>query len=391
MLRKMDTGNTIEEQRLSVRTGTKILISSCAALVFILVCNQVEAQRQEPGNIIPNAGFEEKRALPEKWYYRGSDFTRAVKFWSSPTEASPDYYGPEIRVPKFWRDRGFGNIQPFEGRRFVGLTMYGCVHGKPHCREYIQIHLSEALVVGQDYEFSFWTARLPGSLAIDRIGLYLSTIPVEMATDEILPSKPQWHLQEVLNIKPAIWQKISWKFTAKDRSEFLTLGNFFTDEQTRFIKTGRRGFDYAYYYFDDLHLTKLEPIIETSVRDNDLTRKTLVTGQVVELQNIYFDLDSDELLPISYVELNKLRFLFHYYPKLEVEIRGHTDSQGGWDYNIDLSKRRAEAVVKYLVKMGVNKKRIQSKGFGRAKPIDTNDTPEGRQKNRRVEFLVLKK
>ena len=106
----------------------------------------------------------------------------------------------------------------------------------------------------------------------------------------------------------------------------------------------------------------------------------LVKGDVIVLEKIYFDLDSHELLPISYLELNKLRLIFHYHPGLQVEIHGHTDSQGGHEYNMGLSKRRAKSVVQYLRKMGVEKERLNFKGFGRTKPIDTNNTAEGRQK-----------
>lgn len=74
----------------------------------------------------------------------------------------------------------------------------------------------------------------------------------------------------------------------------------------------------------------------------------------------------------------------------KLEIQGHTDNVGGANYNQKLSEDRANAVKKYLVDKGVSSARITAKGFGMTKPIATNDTPEGRSKNRRVEFLITK-
>jgi outer membrane protein OmpA-like peptidoglycan-associated protein len=76
-------------------------------------------------------------------------------------------------------------------------------------------------------------------------------------------------------------------------------------------------------------------------------------------------------------------------PDIEVEIQGHTDNVGKHDYNITLSQSRADAVKKWLVNAGISSSRITTKGFAFDKPLATNDTPEGRQQNRRIEFLRI--
>ena len=76
---------------------------------------------------------------------------------------------------------------------------------------------------------------------------------------------------------------------------------------------------------------------------------------------------------------------------LLVEVQGHTDNQGAKGLNEGLSTRRAKAVVDALVKRGIAKQRLSSKGFGQDKPIADNDTPDGRQKNRRVQFEIQKR
>ena len=73
----------------------------------------------------------------------------------------------------------------------------------------------------------------------------------------------------------------------------------------------------------------------------------------------------------------------------KLEVRGHTDSRGGAAANLNLSKRRAASVLKWLVAHGVAPERLGSNGFGQTRPIDTNDTEDGRKNNRRVEFRII--
>ncbi|HMA93946.1 MAG TPA: OmpA family protein, partial [Polyangiaceae bacterium] len=74
-----------------------------------------------------------------------------------------------------------------------------------------------------------------------------------------------------------------------------------------------------------------------------------------------------------------------------IQVQGHTDNRGAKGMNKALSDKRAAAVKKWLVNAGVEEKRLESKGFGQDQPIDTNDTDEGRQNNRRVQFIILEK
>ena len=77
------------------------------------------------------------------------------------------------------------------------------------------------------------------------------------------------------------------------------------------------------------------------------------------------------------------------YPYIEIRIEGHTDSQGGDDYNLKLSNDRAASVFNYLVNKGIDSSRMKSQGFGEASPLDTNRTEQGRANNRRVEFHIV--
>lgn len=131
-----------------------------------------------------------------------------------------------------------------------------------------------------------------------------------------------------------------------------------------------------------------------SEQEKELTRtvelRKLETGMVSILRNIYFDFDKATFQQESYNELNKLERMMQQNPMMRVEIAGHTDNIGTAAYNLTLSKRRAEAVKDFLTKKGIDARRITAVGFGKSRPLASNDDEEeGRELNRRVEFKVI--
>lgn len=113
-------------------------------------------------------------------------------------------------------------------------------------------------------------------------------------------------------------------------------------------------------------------------------------GLTVRLKNIYFDFDKTTLKSESFVELNKVVDFLKQNPSVSIEISGHTDSKGSDTYNQNLSQGRSQAVVDYLISQGIDSSRLEAHGYGESKPIDSNETEDGRANNRRVEFTVLK-
>lgn len=109
----------------------------------------------------------------------------------------------------------------------------------------------------------------------------------------------------------------------------------------------------------------------------------------IRLNNIFFDFDKFTLRSESYPELNRVAEFLEEQPSIKVEIAGHTDNIGTEEYNMSLSKKRAESVTNYLIKKGISRDRINATPFGESRPRDTNETKEGRQNNRRVEFTIL--
>ncbi len=358
-------------------------------LFFLL--NFLSSAQKPSANIVPNPSFERYASAPIGWSYKGSYFGEVVKYWFSATTASPDIYGPDVHVPMDWAEKGFGDQKPRTGKSFAGLTLFGCTNGKPHCREFVEIQLAEPLVIGQAYYVEFWVTHLAKSLQINNLGAYFSISEIKRQTDEVLVRDAQVSAKDIVPAPGGKWVKVSGQFVAKYEAEYMVIGNFRDDFNTLSIAPSEDCFNYAYYYVDDVLVKKIPPYKPVPVKSDDLTRQKLEPGKIIQLKNIYFEFDKDELMPRSFVELNKLLKIMRENPKLSIEIMGHTDALGDDDYNLDLSRRRALAVVNFLLENKVNKNRLRSHGEGEAKPIASNETDEGRAQNRRVEFVVVKK
>jgi outer membrane protein OmpA-like peptidoglycan-associated protein len=119
--------------------------------------------------------------------------------------------------------------------------------------------------------------------------------------------------------------------------------------------------------------------------------KNIEEGSAIVLENIFFEFNKTELLPESYAELDKIADFMIENNINRIEISGHTDSEGSDAYNQKLSEGRAQAVVNYLISRGVHPVSMEAVGYGKTRPIDTNLTEEGRARNRRVEFMLVKK
>jgi outer membrane protein OmpA-like peptidoglycan-associated protein len=104
---------------------------------------------------------------------------------------------------------------------------------------------------------------------------------------------------------------------------------------------------------------------------------------------ILFDIDKSDLRPVSKTNLAELAKILNKYPDTNILIEGHTDDTGSDDHNMTLSKDRAQSVAFYMATLEVKSARFSTAGYGATQPIVMNDTPEGRQKNRRVDIAVI--
>ena len=155
-------------------------------------------------------------------------------------------------------------------------------------------------------------------------------------------------------------------------------------------KDYRLSVDVDGYVFQNLNV-KLEGASDKEKTINrQVAMRKIAVGVTSILRNIYFDFDKATFKTESYTELNKLEGMLSQNQNMVMEIGGHTDAVGTKGYNKYLSLKRAQAVKDYLTKKGINTRRIKTVGYGKSRPLASNDDEQGgRELNRRVEFKVL--
>ena len=122
--------------------------------------------------------------------------------------------------------------------------------------------------------------------------------------------------------------------------------------------------------------------------------KDVDLAKVLNIKEIYFDLDKSDIRPDAAVELAKIVEVMRENPKMKIDIRSHTDSRASDEYNLRLSERRAKATLEWMVKQGIERKRLTAKGYGETQLVNgcSNGVPctdEEHQANRRSEFIIV--
>ena len=139
-----------------------------------------------------------------------------------------------------------------------------------------------------------------------------------------------------------------------------------------------------------LEIIDEKPLVPVLSFGAEELKKALDSEGRVAVYGINFAVNSDSLQLGAEKVLSEFVKLMTLYPELKIEIQGHTDNTGAAQHNLDLSSKRAESVKNFIVLYGIESSRLVPKGYGMTKPIDSNDTDEGRAKNRRVELTKIK-
>ncbi|MDD4857885.1 MAG: OmpA family protein, partial [Candidatus Krumholzibacteria bacterium] len=140
---------------------------------------------------------------------------------------------------------------------------------------------------------------------------------------------------------------------------------------------------------DSLDTCPSEPETYNGYMDEDGCPDERPIEESFILRGVNFESGSAALAADSYSILDRIVKSLVAYPDAKIEIAGYTDNVGRDEYNEELSRRRAESVKQYLVGAGINAGRIVTRGYGKANPISSNDTPQGRAENRRIEVHKL--
>jgi outer membrane protein OmpA-like peptidoglycan-associated protein len=142
----------------------------------------------------------------------------------------------------------------------------------------------------------------------------------------------------------------------------------------------------AYYYIDDV---KVIPRFQTGTPQEEIpvfADDEPELNTVYELRNIQFEFNSYLLLPVSFVDLDKVANYLLKHPETSVRLTGHTDDVGEYEYNLRLSADRARSAAQYLIAKGIAEDRISTNGFGESKPLRAGTAEKDRRQNRRVEI-----
>ena len=457
----------------------KILI---AAQVIVFIQHNVYAQDK---NLVVNYSFEEYKECP-KSHNPENQSHLIIPGWTYPTFAAPDYFNrcsPEdAGVP-----RNFAGIsEPRTGDGYIGAILSGTFEGR---REYFQGELKKPMEAGVKYCVTYYYRLASGSrFAVDQLSVRF--IDKKLLKDGIVAIGGQPQINNVDGLfldNVEDWEQKCYVYTAEGNEKYFIIGNFRNYQNTNYVVTDKnvvneRNKAYAYYYFDDVVISRLEDcndcpcvqhdfetkIISTSytggrdpitgkvkkivddgyikigilggtppykvawsnkrtgtelrnlpagvhtytasdannclstgsvtfvepeiIRDEfEDGLKNIEEGSAIVLENIFFEFGKTDLLPESYIELDKVSRFMRENNIKKIQISGHTDSEGSDSYNQRLSEGRAKAVVDYLISTGVHPVSMESVGYGKTRPIDTNLTDEGRARNRRVEFMLVKR
>ena len=150
-------------------------------------------------------------------------------------------------------------------------------------------------------------------------------------------------------------------------------------------------YTYTEEYFIVSHLDTFAMLtkdiyLEPVNKETEVVREYIYT---YTLENVYFDSKKHELLPESYGAFTSLIRAMEVNHRMKIEIAGHTDNVGDEESNLELSQKRQNSLMDYLISRGIASDRLIAKGYGEAQPIASNDTEEGRAKNRRTEVRVI--
>jgi outer membrane protein OmpA-like peptidoglycan-associated protein len=342
--------------------------------VFIIL-STVNAQ-----NLVPDGSFEITRRLPK----RKDNSVSCTQYWQCPMDfGAGDYYH------KDWKGHGrapgniFGRQKPRSGNAYGGM----CI--RKNFMEYVETKLNDTLEKDQTYLVEFYVSRAERSIGSVREFGVLFTDKISMGITGIgIPRVPSVEMIKRHGFrKKGKWMKFSALYTAKGGETVVILGHFNHPKVKRF-----KG--WAHYYVDDVSVTLVKtekdlPEIVEEKKNQKVDEVFPKYNESITLQNIFFNPNESELLPISFLELDQLVSLLNQVSETKIEISGHTDNTGDEQHNKVLSELRAKAVADYLIANNIASNRIVYKGYGSAKPLASNSNEAGKKQNRRVDFLLL--
>lgn len=241
-------------------------------------------------------------------------------------------------------------------------------------------------VIAANGDFALYAAEKENE-GMGGLDIYFITMPPA--------PKPDLSLLKGKIIDQVTGKPIEAKITITENDKNEVIAEFYSNSETgEYLIALPSGVNYGISVEKELHLFYSENIYLKNnsgfkEQSNNVKLLNFTKGSTVILKNIFFESASYQLNNNSHSELNKLYQLLIDNPNLSIQISGHTDNLGNEQNNLSLSQKRAQAVLNFLVQKGIEGSRLKAIGYGSSKSIDTNNTEEGRAKNRRTEFTII--
>lgn len=359
--------------------------------IYWLLCLPLAALTQpqyQPKNLVYNPSFEYYDAVNFGKANGFQSFLHDIAAWKTANKNTPDLLVYNHKAyTKCQKYKSYCS-KPRTGENMVGIMSYMTNHYTDTYREYLTVPLKQHLRPHITTYIEVWVRKDRfAKIICNNLGFYFSRkAPMEKIMTN-LQVIPQFNHPHLINQDTQKWEKITGSFVPKQPYKYVTIGNFFDNKNTQTQVSKHHAAhpatnSYAYYLIDDVRVWQEGDSLEEIAIAQPETSKPMV------LENIEFESNSAVLLEPSKTELQQLLNYLQQHPKIQVAIHGHTDNVGEEAANLTLSQARAQAVVNFLSEQGIPPQRLSAKGFGAQQPLVSNETPEGRAKNRRVEFIV---
>ncbi|MNJ86542.1 outer membrane protein A [compost metagenome] len=372
------------------------------------------ASAQKGDNLVDNGGFESNAGKPKKL----GQIDLATG-WKSPTGARADYFLSDSKVTEIGApDNAFGKEAPKEGENYAGILAFSYANKLP--RTYITTKLKTPLKKDVTYCISFYVSMAEASkYSCNQIGANISK--KEFGTDQKIHLIDQTQIKhpdnKVFNASYN-WEKVCGSYKAEGGEKFLTIGNFTTDQDTKY-ETNKKAKDSkitqivgAYYYIDDVVITMLDKDEDckcyTDDKDKNELSTTVYMKQVadndkmstkdrIEKQEIYFAFGKTFLTQQAKAALDIVAKVMTENPGMSITVIGHNNEEEDKlaekkDFYSDMDTKRNQAVKEYLISKGINASRLKSESKGSDSPSpevkESDDDDLKLAKGRRVIFKV---
>ncbi len=241
------------------------------------------------------------------------------------------------------------------------------------------------LIYNEDIINGFFSSNRPGGSGDDDIYAFDKKSKVVLL-GKVIDKKTREPIPDALVRLMQVPAEFIDSATTDNKGKFI----FDLPLKQDFIVTSEK---YGWFLISPKEISTHQPDKDTIEMVLEMQR--ISVGEVIKLENIYYDFDKYDIRPDAAKELDRFVDFMKKYPGMVVELRSHTDSRGSDTYNMWLSQKRAESAVSYIVSKGINKSLIKAKGFGESVPVNhcVNNVPcteEEHQLNRRTEFVVVK-